>query len=115
MVSVTAAYVEVSHHFLRMIAERYLAHAHNPLSCFRVADTEQGRFGSPKRKMTKKCPGSAFPFAKQHREIVAPRESPFSSETSRRRAESDEAGQLSSSSRVTSSECPGWDGVKCTY
>lgn len=68
-VSVTAAYVEAPHRFPRAVAERALAHAaHNPLSCIGVADAEQGSFASPKKTMTEKRPGSAFPFAKRRRD-----------------------------------------------
>jgi len=69
-----------------------------------------------KKKKTyqpKKCPGSAFPFAKQRREVVAPGKAPSSARGLG--GESDAAGRLLSSSRVTSSECPAWDEVKCTY
>jgi len=88
-VSVTAAYVEVSHHFLRAIAERYLAHAaHNPLSCSWVADTEQGSFASPKKKTnksTKKMSRLCFPICKAAQRGGGSRESPFLSERSQRR------------------------------
>lgn len=95
--------MEVSYHFLREIAGCYLAHAANhPFPAL----TPQQKVASPKR-MTEKHPGLAFPLAQQGRETTAPGESPIPGEMSERAR-----GGMFSFPAVTSSECPGWDGVR---